>query len=227
MARNPEPPRRWHCRVPRALHHFFRSEEVQAPSRRLPEQWQLEARQGLAFQRWSLPEQPQSEAPNRSLYDGKISKRFLLNDALTFLDHDHAIGRNMRQRFLCAAKPPDLHPRLLCRSQAEVQSEVVLRAKASAAANLLHLPPIVRKDNHTRPYSCAVGCSSDQLYQQPGVRRGRLIAQQRRIIVQVVDHDTGAPRIENVSESRTPSAARFKESRTRLAGNIGKATTIN
>src|ERR1700686_2150343 len=119
----------------------------------------------------------------------------------------------MLQGFFRATQPADLRPSLFRCSKAEMQSKIVLRAETSAASNLLRLAPIVRGHNHTRPDGCAVGCGSEQLYQQPGVRRGQLIAQQRRIIIQVIDHDADASGIEDISKSRTPTAPRLKESR--------------
>src|SRR6202049_6368 len=107
-----------------------------------------------------------------------------------------------------------------------MQSEIALRTKTATASNLLHLAPVVRRHNHARPDGCTVGGGSNQLYQQPGVRRGQLIAQQRRIIIQIVDCDAGASGIEDISKSRAAAASRFKKSWARLIRNVGKAMTV-
>ena len=84
----------------------------------------------------------------------------------------------MLQCFFRPAQPADLYSRFDCLFQTEMQSQIVLRTETSSASNLLHLPSIISVDDHTRADRSPVRFGSQQLHQQPGVRRRRLIAQQ-------------------------------------------------
>ena len=82
----------------------------------------------------------------------------------------------MLERFFRSSQPANLEARVFRRSQAKMQTQIILRAETSAATHLLHLPAIARVHDYTRTDRRAVRPGSDQLHQQPEVGGWRLVA---------------------------------------------------
>ena len=113
----------------------------------------------------------------------------------------------MLKGFFRPAQPADLYPRVFRSSKTEMEAQIVLGTKTAAASNLLHLPPAIRVDGDTRTNGGAIGPRSDQLHQQPGVCGRRLIAQQGRIVIQIVDDDVDSSCVEDIAKGGASTAS--------------------
>jgi hypothetical protein len=159
--------------------------------------------------------------------DATNSKRFLRDNPFAFLDHNHSIRRHVFHRFFRAAEPADANPCVLRCSQPEVQAQIILRAKAPTASNLLHLPTAIRFHYDPRPDCRAVGLGANQLYKKPRISGGRLISQQGRKIIQIINGNGNTPGIKDVATSRAASAPRVSKGRSRALGNVCKPVAVN
>jgi len=70
--------------------------------------------------------------------------------ALSFLDHDQAVSRNVFHDFLSAAQPFHRHASCFAgAAEAEMQSQIALRAETTTAPHFLNLPPAFGFDKHS------------------------------------------------------------------------------
>jgi hypothetical protein len=128
------------------------------------------------------------------------------------LDGHQPIGRDMLQDFLRAAQPLHLDAiRLPGVAQAEVQSQVALRAEAAAAAHFLSLPLALPLHDDARTDGGTVRAGADELDEKPGIRGRRLVTQQRRPVVDVIDDQVDLTGVEDVTQGQPAAAARLEQ----------------
>src|SRR5438270_5295573 len=97
-----------------------------------------------------------------------LSKFFLRNNSFSFLNHDQAVSGNVLESFLGTAEPFHQYASCLAgATQAKVQSQIALRAKASATTYFLNLLAAIRFDDYSRSNRRAIGPCSHQFYEQP------------------------------------------------------------
>src|SRR5579862_6750134 len=132
----------------------------------------------------------------------------------------------MVQTLFRTAQPSDLDPRLLRRSKAEMQAQIILGTETAATPHLLHLASAVRIHDNSRPNGRTVCFRSDQPNQQPRIRRWPLVTKQRRVIINVVNRDVDAAGIKNVPKSGASAATRLREGWTGLIGDVREPIAV-
>ena len=107
------------------------------------------------------------------------------------------IGGDAADDFAGAGRPRDVDA--VCgraRPQAEVQAQVVLRAEAAAAADLVDESPPTGLDHDPGADRAAVGAGPFELDNQGVAVRGRTVVEQAGGVVHVVHDHVEAPTIE-------------------------------
>src|SRR5207248_6446900 len=103
------------------------------------------------------------------------SKVFPRNNSFSFLNNDQAVSRDVLKYLLRTAQPVYGDASCLAgATQAKVQSQIALRAKAPATAYFLNLLAAIRFDDYSRSDGRAIGPCSHQFYEQPRIGRRSL-----------------------------------------------------
>src|SRR5262249_13698522 len=133
--------------------------------------------------------------------DGSPHKRLSRHDAAPFADDDQLIRAGALDRLPRAARPGHFDPLGAgARSEADEDPQIVLRAEAAAAADLVDQLAAGDLNRDPRADRAAVRSRAFELHLQTVVRWCGAIAQQRRAIVHIVDDDVLLAGVEQVAE---------------------------
>jgi len=118
--------------------------------------------------------------------------------------NQNLIGANVLKRFINAARPLHLSAVNFCGvTETEVQTQIVLRNVAAAAAHLVHLLLAAGKDRDPRSNAIPIRFLAHRFDQHP-ILFLTAILQQAWSLVHIVDHDLKAAVIVEIADGCAP-----------------------